>query len=72
MAERIQDLTPIEGLERMRILVNELKAAFNAHTHRADGAQPGAYNVSRPTGLPETPAVAAGVNERIVVTPDVA
>jgi hypothetical protein len=36
--------------------LDALSAAFNAHTHRGDGAQAGAYNTSKPQSNAQTVA----------------
>lgn len=54
-------------VNQLATAVNELKADFNAHTHRADGAQAGAYNTSKPqsdvqTIVPVTATVVAAAD----------
>ena len=41
-------------LTALAALANELKTDFNAHTHRGDGAQAGAYNTSLPQSDTQT------------------
>lgn len=43
-------------VNQLQAVVAELKADFNAHTHRADGAQAGAYNTSTPQSDAQTVA----------------
>lgn len=56
-------------VNQLQAAVEELKTDFNAHTHRGDGAQAGAYNTSRPQSDAETIAqvTASSVD---AVTPD--
>lgn len=42
------------AVSALTTLANEIKADFNVHTHRADGAQAGTYNTSKPQSDAQT------------------
>lgn len=56
-------------VNQLQVAVEELKTDFNLHTHRADGAQAGAYNTSKPQSDTQTvvPVTAVAV---AATTPD--
>jgi hypothetical protein len=56
-------------VNQLQAAVAELKADFNAHTHRADGAQAAAYNTSTPQSDAQTlaPVTASQIT---ATTPD--
>ncbi len=58
--QMLQDLA--DDLNDLKTMVNEIKADFNTHTHRADGAQAGAYNTSKPQSDTETLAPVTAVS----------
>jgi hypothetical protein len=56
-------------VNQLQAAVEELKTDFNAHTHRGDGAQAGAYNTSGPQSDAATVAAVTAVSIT-ATTPD--